>query len=1191
MADRRKKQRLVLQREKEVSTPEDAALDAFDRMNKTTVAGFESESEIPRVTGTANKIPIPLYGYYGDAFFGAKASAELLEKEQKRFFKREDSFDDEIEILEKGLCEKYGITPPTKWPNRRKDRGTGGEQLLILGQTVNDRRHPKLWGIRQEDRTRHAYLLGPSGSGKAVPDNTPVLTKNGWKPIGELIVGDIVVTRFGTLTTVTGVFPQGKCKIWEIELADGQVIEANGDHNWIVIHNTHGTRRETVKTTAEMYAAGIQTTDNGFRNRIPLCSPINFETKEYDIPPYTLGCLIGDGSLLCASQNAISYSCAEQELLDLIIADLGNEYEMTKNSSNPEHNGYYIHEKSCQRKTRAPFLAKKIVELQLDERSEHKFVPKQYLWGDVEQRRELIQGLMDTDGCASKGRFTFTTISEQLRDDFCYLCRSLGYQVRIHLDYRPNKYKNTNGNCWEVEILSNDVENFFKLKRKKDDFYGYRTERKKNVVEVFKKSDPIIYDYVSRSPFSSDKIEDADSSYLVPYLAGMTAAFSSTTQAVQITEKVYRDFMEKRLRLLIPDIQIDHHCSPSQKNGKVNFWAEGPIEKNQRACNRLLHQKRFSDLNHPRSEQHIPEHYMKASLEDRLAFIQGMFDVRGKLVRKRLELYFKQQQMVDDMKEILESCGYTVTVGIANSSAGTKYVRVMNPDAGCISDPDIIKRIAKEFQVPVSVLFVGLPTGLWHDEEFDCLFDENKTLLNNKIPEEMFDGMRTNFNDGIAIVDIRPTDRCADMTCISVADESQSYLLENFIVTHNSTLLHAIGVEDMWYWRGGLLMEPHGDLALGLLRCAPPYRLHDIIYLDVLDPLASPGFNPLELPLDATDEMRQEATGTVTTLIAKHFNMDATHMPRLSKMLTNALNALSYVPGATILEIMDFYVNEDIRNAILSFVPDGPQKDAMTDLANNAKAEDLATLENRISRFTTNRFMRHLFGQSHTTMNFYQLMNEGKYIICPASKGGTSDDTFLKFYGSYIVSEVYKAAVMREAIEEGERVNFALTLDEFQNFMGDDIEGILAEARKYGLMMMLANQYLDQLTPPIRAAVLQNCATKLSYNLSPTDAKPMAQTFGSGLRPEDMQSIPKYHVMASPLVNGGNVRPFISAVFPPISLKSEVSGITANLIREISRDKYMKPRDDIDQEINDRKERLASGNKEAIRALMTKKNR
>ena len=573
MADKKKKQRLVMPgRNQQVASPEDAALDAFARMDKTTVAGFESESEIPRVTGTANKTPIPLYGYYGDAFFGGKPSAELLEKEQKRFFKREDSYDDEIEILEQGLCDKYGIIPPTKWPNRRKDRGTGGEQLLILGQTVNDRRHPKLWGIRQEDRTRHAYLLGPSGSGK-------------------------------------------------------------------------------------------------------------------------------------------------------------------------------------------------------------------------------------------------------------------------------------------------------------------------------------------------------------------------------------------------------------------------------------------------------------------------------------------------------------------------------------------------------------------------------------------------------------------------------------------STLLHAIGVEDMWYWRGGLLMEPHGDLALGLLRCAPPYRLHDIIYLDVLDPLASPGFNPLELPLDATDEMRQEATGTVTTLIAKHFNMDATHMPRLSKMLTNALNALSFVPGATILEIMDFYVNEDIRNAILSFVPDGPQKDAMTDLANNAKAEDLATLENRISRFTTNRFMRHLFGQSHTTLNFYQLMNEGKYIICPASKGGTSDDTFLKFYGSYIVSEVYKAAVMREAIEEGERVNFALTLDEFQNFMGDDIEGILAEARKYGLMMMLANQYLDQLTPPIRAAVLQNCATKLSYNLSPTDAKPMAQTFGSGLRPEDMQSIPKYHVMASPLVNGGNVRPFISAVFPPISLKSEVSGITANLIREISRDKYMKPRNDIDQEINDRKERLASGNKEAIRALMTKKNR
>lgn len=402
-----------------------------------------------------------------------------------------------------------------------------------------------------------------------------------------------------------------------------------------------------------------------------------------------------------------------------------------------------------------------------------------------------------------------------------------------------------------------------------------------------------------------------------------------------------------------------------------------------------------------------------------------------------------------------------------------------------------------------------------------------------------------------------------------------------------STLIATLMIEDLWYWRGGLLMEPHGDLALTVLRTCAPYRIHDTLYLNVLDPIASPGFNPLELPQDANDEQRAEAAGAVSSLIAKHFNMDS-GMVKLKKMLDNALNVLSYVPGATILEIMDFYNNEDIRNTCLSFMPDGAQKDSVMELVNNMKADDTGSLDNRISRFTSNRYMRHLFGQSHTTLDFFDLMNKGYFIICPASKGGTTDDTFLKFYGSYIVSEVYKAALMRESIEENERVNFPLTLDEFQNFCSEDLEGILAEARKYGLSMMMANQYLLQLSASMKAAVLQNTATKMCYNLDTDDAKVMSRSYGVSM--DDMMSIPKYHVMASPLIRGGRVKPFISAVFPPISMNGDLSDTVAELIAENTRNHYMKPRDEIDAEIAERKERLASGNKQAVIELVTKKN-
>lgn len=886
--------------------------------------------------------------------FNDNPSEELLEKEQKRF-EQETEYDKEIQLVEQGLCKRFGVAVPEKHPNRRKDRGEGGEDLLILGQTANDRRNPKLWGIRQEDRNRHLFTLGPSGSGKSLPNRTLVLTEDGWKPIGEITIGELVYTRKGTLTQVIGVYPQEESqRIWEIELEDKRIIEASGNHLWIVYECRDG-YHESVKTTQEMYEQGVFESSEKRKTpyRIVNTKPLNFAWREYDIHPYVLGCLIG--SNLCNQSNSIQILSDDKDLIEKIGKKLSKPYELSRVDENHYNLRFSLTENDSIKSNNSSRFKNKIKRMGLDSHNENRFIPDEYKWGSIEQRRELLKGLMDASGTALNGHLSFSTASEKLRDDFMYLCRSLGYEVYPINNHKHNQHEYGYKRAYCVTIISDDMENILTLQRKKKSFYARKQKRE------------------------------------------------STTQ-------------EK----------------PTASNSK-------------------------------------------------------------------------------------------------KTSASNRY-ESFNPN------------------------------------DNDCEYQ----------------------NNGIAITSIRPTSRFTLMTCIRVADESESYIIDGFIVTHNSTLLHAMGVEDMWYWRGGLLMEPHGDLALSLLNTAPPYRLHDIIYLNVLDPIASPGFNPLELPPNPTDGDRQEAVGAVQSLIAKHFNMD-TSMSRLVKMLTTALTALSYCPGTTLLEIMDFYNNEDIRNTVLSFMPEGPSKDQITAAAMNAKPDDLGSLDNRISRFTTNRYMKHLFGQSHSTVDFFSLMNKGYYIIVPVSKGGTHDDIFLKFYGSYIVSEVYKAAVMRESIPEGDRVNFSMTLDEFQNFVSDDIEGILAEARKYGLSLSLANQYLDQLSKNIRAAVLQNCATKLVYNLGPVDAPDMARSLGFNTTANDMMNIPKYHVMAAPLIKGGQCKPFISAVFPPITVKSRVSAITADLISEISRNRFMTNRNQIEHDIEDRKERLASGNKDAVIELMTKK--
>ena len=313
--------------------------------------------------------------------------------------------------------------------------------------------------------------------------------------------------------------------------------------------------------------------------------------------------------------------------------------------------------------------------------------------------------------------------------------------------------------------------------------------------------------------------------------------------------------------------------------------------------------------------------------------------------------------------------------------------------------------------------------------------------------------------------------------------------------------------------------------------------------------------------------------------MSNHFGLSG-DMARLMKTLQSALNALSFVPGATILEIMDFYRNEDIQKTVLSFMPDGAMKDEIVNRATTIKVDELGSLENRISRFTQNRYLKHLFGQSHTTMNWLDLMNRGAMVICPIRKGGTADGFFVKFCGSYIVSEIFKASYQRWTIPEKDRIIFPVILDEFQNYVSGDIEHMLAECRKYGLAMVLSHQYISQVRS-IMDAIDNSCRTKLAYAPSATDAPQMARSF-PGITADELMNMPKYHIMAVVQQGGGPLAPFMTSVLPPIENTSPCADDVAELILELTHKTYMRPRTEIDKEIDERKEVLASGNKEAV---------
>lgn len=1143
-------------------------LSRIDALASNEEPSVKKVNRIPAPTYKQHAEPakreVPLDGAYGDVFYSGrfKPSEELLRKEKERYdsMHKTDDYMRQIREIEDGLCRKYHVKRldegPDYIPNTMANgKNVSGHHALVMGNTVDDPQHPKMWGISQLDRTFHTFCLGKTGSGKALTRQTHILTIDGWKQIGDIEIGDLVYTRDGSLAKVDGVYPQGAQPVWEVEFENGAIIPCNAEHQWIDVQWSHGQFREYVKTTEQMYDDGVRIKKdtnakqgNGYRHHVPLVKPIQFPEQALPIDPYVLGALLGDGSFTYSESRPLpAISSTDEDLIRHVEHNLGPDYLVEKVTGTPYQWSIKFSESYKARNKHIPFkrrehIGRVLERMHLRCRAEHKYIPDIYKFSSIEQRRELVRGLMDTDGTASKGRFSFVSISKRLRDDLAEVIRSLGYIVYLGIDDRGiDKYPHSDGKAYTLHVSASDAENFFALPRKIAAYNQYVDSKSDTGTRSNERNEPVVFD---------DATLDSDL-LLPPYLVGvLTNGSIGATVGVRVghTNETIREHVVS----LFEDGQ---HVSwevarrgKSTSNAVWNLDIDGGTQRNGKHLNLALKACQQLGLDVKKKERRIPQEYMHASYEARQELLQGILDTRAKFSGQVVEVY-GSDTFLGQLLELADSLGYVSEMRTPRN--GIDYVTIRVAD-----------------------------TEMFYDPERRAYVEEHLgRFLSTK---------RVEHDATLAIVDIRKTDRVEDQVCISVDDPTHSYVVEGYIVTHNSTFLRGLLVQDMWYNRGGLLLEPHGDLSLELLEETPPYRLHNVIYMDTLgDKEYSPGFNPLAIPAsmwlkpdDQTRDMRSQAVTSVVSLMAKHFSMDSGAV-QLKKNLENALNALVWVPGATLLEVMDFYTNEDVRKTVLSCMPEGAEKERISDAAAKVKAADLGSLDNRIAVFQNNMNMKRMFGQSRPTLNFYRLMNEGYMIICPLNKGVSDDDSFRNFVGAYIISSIYHDSMKRESIPQGDRVIFPLTIDEFQNFAGDDVAGMLSECRKYGLPLILANQYMAQLNGSVQTAVEQ-CGTKIYLQLTDSDASSLARTMGNNVTSLELANIKKFHSVVQTIRNSQTTEPFMSANLNLASveetLQDEPSSKTiSELVIDITHKRFMKRSKDIDDEINRRHEMLAGG--------------
>lgn len=306
------------------------------------------------------------------------------------------------------------------------------------------------------------HLFGArSGQGKAQPLDSNVLTPSGFKLMGDLRVGDELISPNGGTVKVTHIHPHPQKQIYKIFFKSGFTVECCEDHIWAVEKNRSDYQNyEVLKTTKELIG-DTEFPCNHFRRKwkIHTIQPVDFCTNyEYIIPPYTLGALIGDG---CITEST-TLTSNDPEIVKHIAKELPEYLKIHKRTAK------YTYAVINKEKQVNNTFTDEIRKLNLNVTSHHKYIPDTYKYGSIETRKELLRGLFDTDGYASESNIEYSTTSETLAKDVCFIVNSLG-GIATHVK-RYTKYSGSDKSfpSYRVLVKFNNPSDYFKLTRKKE---------------------------------------------------------------------------------------------------------------------------------------------------------------------------------------------------------------------------------------------------------------------------------------------------------------------------------------------------------------------------------------------------------------------------------------------------------------------------------------------------------------------------------------------------------------------------------------------------------------------------------------------------------------------------------------------------------------------------------------------------
>lgn len=292
-----------------------------------------------------------------------------------------------------------------------------------------------------------------------------------------------------------------------------------------------------------------------------------------------------------------------------------------------------------------------------------------------------------------------------------------------------------------------------------------------------------------------------------------------------------------------------------------------------------------------------------------------------------------------------------------------------------------------------------------------------------------------------------------------------------------TTLLLNMIIQDMRNGSGFGVIDPKGDLVWEILKYVPVNRFDDVVLFDPTDRARPIGFNMLEA---VESDQRSLAASQVVLIFRKLFHYS--WGPRLEHILRYSVLTLLEVPGATLIDVPLLLVDKDYRKEVLRFVTN-PIVRAFWEgeFWEITKGRDyIRTVEpilNKVGPWLAYPEIRNIVGQARSSFDVKSIMDGRKILLVSIPEGLLGEDTSAML-GAMMVAKIQLAAMSR--MGQSTKVPFYLYVDEFQNFVTSAFEKILTQARSFGLGLVVANQYEEQLYDQLRLALLNNVAVKLS---------------------------------------------------------------------------------------------------------------